>query len=152
MGIEADRPLNERREIPSGRLFWLAVAVGWAVMGFGFAGALTEANRSHPRSLAIWMAGCLIAHDFVLAPIVFAVGKALRRVTSGLGRSLVQACLFLSGVIFLVSIPVLGRFGERPDNPTLMPRNYGIGLVVALVTVWLATTAVFGVIALRRRR
>jgi hypothetical protein len=63
-----------------------------------------------------------------------------------------QACLFLFGVIFLVSIPVLGRFGQRPDNPTLMPRDYGAGLIVALVAVWLSTTTVFLLIGWRRRR
>jgi hypothetical protein len=152
MGVEADRPLTSRREVPSGPLFWTAVAVGWAVIGFGIVGALTEANRSHPRSLGIWLVGCLVAHDFILAPMVFAVGKTLRRVTSGLDRGLLQACLFLFGVIFLTSIPVLGRFGQRPDNPTLMPRDYGLGLIVTLVAVWLATTSVFLVIGWRRRR
>jgi hypothetical protein len=60
--------------------------------------------------------------------------------------------LVLFGVLFLVSIPMLGRFGLRPDNPTLLPRDYGVGLILSLATVWLLTTATFFVIAWRRRR
>lgn len=138
------------RDIPSGRLFWTAVLVGWGVIVFGIGGALVDARFTHPRSMAIWIVGCLIAHDFVLAPLVFAVGKALRRVASGAGRRMLQVSLYLYGVFVLVSIPVLGRFGQRPDNPTLLPRDYGVGLIVALAVVWAATTAVF--IAVGRRR
>ena len=152
MGIEADRPLTPpARDLPSGPLFWTAVIVGWGIILFGVGGALVDARFTHPRSMAIWIVGVLIAHDFVLAPLVFAVGKGLRRVASGADRRLLQACLFLFGIFVLVSIPVLGRFGQRPDNPTLLPRDYAVGLIVSLGVVWAGTTAVFLVIGRRRR-
>ncbi len=125
--------------------------VGWSVIVAGVAGALIDSRFTHPRSMAIWIVGCLIAHDFVLAPVVFGVGKALRTVSSGSDRKLLQACLILYGALFVVSIPVLGRFGARPDNETLLPRDYGVGLIVALVAVWALTTAVFLVAWWRRR-
>ena len=31
------------------------------------------------------------------------------------------------GSLTLLAIPVLGRFGERPDNATLLDRNYTVG-------------------------
>jgi amino acid transporter len=139
------------RDIPGGGLFWTAVVVGWSIILFGVGGALVDSRFTHPRSMAIWIVGCLIAHDFVLAPIVFGVGRVLRRVASGADRRLLQTCLVLFGVLFLVSIPVLGRFGFRPDNTTLLPRDYGVGLVASLGTVWLLTTATFLFIAWRRR-
>ncbi len=139
-------------QIPSGPVFWMAVLVGWGIILFGVGGALVDSRFTHPRSMAIWIVGCLIAHDFVLAPLVFALGRGLRRFASGADRRLLQVCLVLFGVIFLVSIPLLGRFGLRPDNPTLLPRDYSVGLVVALATVWMLTTATFLVIAWRRRR
>jgi hypothetical protein len=151
MGIEADRPLT-RREIPSGPVFWTGVLVGWAVILAGVVGALVDSRLTHPRSMAFWIVGCLIAHDFVLAPIVFGIGKALRRITSGVERGLLQVCFVLYGVIFIVSIPVLGRFGQRPDNETLLPRDYGVGLIVTLAVVWLTTTTVFFALWWRRRR
>ncbi|HYZ93984.1 MAG TPA: hypothetical protein VFA34_16550 [Actinomycetota bacterium] len=140
------------RDLPGGGLFWTAVVVGWGIILFGVGGALADSRFTHPRSMAIWIVGCLIAHDFVLAPIVFGIGKALRRAASGADRRLLQASLLLFGVIFLVSIPVLGRFGFRPDNPTLLPRDYAVGLIVTLATVWIFTTATFFFVSWRRRR
>ena len=137
--------------MPGGRLFWSAVVVGWGIIAFGVGGALVDSRLTHPRSMAIWLVGCLLVHDFVVAPLVFGVGRALRRVVAGPDRKLLQSFLLLSGVIFLVSVPVLGRFGQRPDNPTLLPRDYAVGLIVALVAVWGATTATFFLIWWRRR-
>ena len=138
-------------EPPAGPVFWTGVMVGWTVIVAGVVGAIVDARLTHPRSMAIWIVGCLVAHDFVLAPIVFTVGKAVRRVASGAGRKLLQTCFVLYGALMLVSIPVLGRFGQRPDNETLLPRDYGVGLIVALSVVWLATTAVFLALWWRRR-
>lgn len=152
MGIEADRSLVPHREIPGGPIFWTGVLVGWTVILAGVVGALVDSRLTHPRSMAIWIVGCLVAHDFVLAPMVFGVGKALRRVASASGRKLLQACFVLYGALVLVSIPVLGRFGQRPDNDTLLPRDYGVGLIVALIVVWLTTTTVFFILWWRRRR
>ncbi|MGY2874256.1 hypothetical protein ACVW00_001446 [Marmoricola sp. URHA0025 HA25] len=46
------------------------------------------------------------------------------------------------GTVTLVAIPVLGRFGARADNPTLLDRNYLLGwLVVATLTVVLVGAA-----------
>ena len=140
-----------RSEIPGGPVFWTGVLVGWTVILAGVVGALVDARLTHPRSMAIWLIGCLVAHDFVLAPVVFMIGKATRRVASGAGRGLVHATLFLYGVLFLVSIPVLGRFGQRPDNDTLLPRDYSVGLFVALAVVWITTTIVFVSVWWRRR-
>ena len=43
------------------------------------------------------------------------------------------------GAVTLLAVPVLGRFGAQPDNPTLLDRAYGPGwLVLAGLTVLLA--------------
>ncbi len=39
------------------------------------------------------------------------------------------------GSATLLAIPVLGRFGERPDNPTLLDRNYTAGWLVLAALV-----------------
>jgi hypothetical protein len=132
-------------------VFWGGVLVGWTVILAGVVGVFVDARLTHPRSMAIWIVGCLVAHDFVLAPIVFGIGKTLRRVVSGPERKLLQSCFVLYGALFGVSIPVLGRFGQRPDNETLLPRDYGVGLIVTLTVVWLSTTAVFFALWWRRR-
>ncbi|MGH2759757.1 MAG: hypothetical protein ACRDKJ_09350 [Actinomycetota bacterium] len=152
MGVEADRPLTPGRDVPGGPVFWTGVLIGWTVIMAGVVGAVVDSRFTHPRSMAIWLIGCLVAHDFVLAPLVFAAGKALRRVASGAERRLLQACFVLYGILFLVSIPVLGGFGRRPDNDTLLPRDYAVGLIVTLALVWLTTTTFFFVAWWRRRR
>lgn len=142
--------MSARQQVPGGPVFWTAVAVGWAVIAFGVVGALVDARFTHPTSMATWMVGALLVHDLVLAPLVFGVGRLLRRGATGTGRTLLQAVLVLFGALVVVSIPVLGRFGTRPDNDTLLPRDYAVGLIVALLVVWAATTAVMSVVARRR--
>jgi hypothetical protein len=41
----------------------------------------------------------------------------------------------VAGSVALVAIPVLGGWGRRPDNPTLLPRDYGLGLAIALAVI-----------------
>ena len=59
--------------------------------------------------------------------------------------------LVVLGSLTLLAIPVLGRFGARSDNPTLLDRPYGWSwLALAVVTV--ALVALAGVIGSRRAR
>lgn len=139
------------RAEPGGRLFWAGMAVGWAIMGFGIWGALGIAEDTHPRSLLIWILACLFVHDAVIAPAVFTIGSTMRRTLPLKVRRLVRTPLYISGVLVLLSIPVIGGYGMRRDNPTLLPRNYEIGLLVAVVTVWVVSIAVL-LLAARRHR
>ena len=43
------------------------------------------------------------------------------------GRAPAVAGLVVLGSVTLLAIPVLGRFGARADNPTLLDRHYGVG-------------------------
>ena len=55
------------------------------------------------------------------------------------------------GPVTLLAVPVLGRFGERPDNPTLLDRDYTAGwLVLAGLTA--LTVAAAAVVRSRRTR
>jgi hypothetical protein len=147
MGIEADRHVEAHT--PSGPFFWVCVLVGWAVMGFGIVGALDNATFTHPRSFAIWVVGSLAVHDLVIAPLVFLTGGALHRIVPSMMRGAVQTATILSALFVALSIPIVGAFGARPDNPTLLPRNAAVGLLLCLGTVW-AFAATVGVVAWRR--
>jgi hypothetical protein len=119
-----------------GRAFWASMAVGWAVMAAGVGGALFDAARANPPALALWLAGSLVAHDFLIAPLVFAVGIAVRRAVPAWARALVQAGLIVTGAVSLYSIPLLGGFGRDPGNPSILPGSYGPALLVTLGVVW----------------
>jgi hypothetical protein len=119
-----------------GRIFWASLAVGWALMAFGIGGAVLDAGRTNPPALALWLAGSLVAHDLVIAPVVFAVGIAVRRAVPARARAVVQAGLIVTGVVALYSIPLLGGFGRDPGNPSVLPGSYGPALLVVLGLVW----------------
>ena len=58
-------------------------------------------------------------------------------------RAPAAAALVVVGSVTLLAIPVLGRFGVRPDNPTLLDRPYAAGwlLIVGATLLAAATTA-----------
>lgn len=96
----------------------------------------------------LWAAGGVIAHDAVVAPLVLALGVlAAARAPAWLRVPLVRLLVVL-GPLTLVAIPVLGRFGARPDNPTLLDRPYWAGYLGIVALALALTTAD----ALRRRR
>jgi hypothetical protein len=95
----------------------------------------------------LWAGGAVVAHDAVIAPVVLVLGVlAARRAPDWLRVPIVRLLVVL-GPLTLVAVPVLGRFGARPDNPTLLDRPYWAAyLVIVLVAIALTT-----VDAVRRR-
>jgi hypothetical protein len=77
-----------------------------------------------------WLVGGVILHDGVLAPIVLLLGLLAARTLPAGWRGAAAGGLVVLGSVTLVAVPVLGRFGARPDNPTLLDRNYAAGWVV----------------------
>jgi hypothetical protein len=100
--------------------------------------------------VAVWLAGGVVLHDLVLAPLVVLLGVALARVLPGAARGPVVVGAVVLGSVTLLAVPVLGRFGARPDNPTLLDRPYWAGwsLLAALTAVAVAT----GVAVVRSRQ
>jgi hypothetical protein len=95
----------------------------------------------------LWAAGGVVAHDAVIAPIVVALGVLVVTRAPGWLRVPLVRLLVVLGPLTLVAVPVLGRFGARADNPTLLDRPYWAGYL-GIVAVALALTAAD---ALRRR-
>jgi hypothetical protein len=129
-------PEGLRGDSEYGRVFWALGGIGWALMAFGVWGILKEARATAPPELAAWIIGAAVAHDLVVAPVVFSVGRTVARASRGLPRAAIQVGLVLTGILVLYSIPVVGEFGRLGDNPSLLPRTYGASLVVLLASVW----------------
>ncbi len=101
--------------------------------------------------VAVWLAAGVFAHDAVLAPVVVVLVLIAVRVLPVWLRGPLAAGLLVLGSVTLLAVPVLGRFGARSDNPTLLDRNYvGGWLILAAVTV--ASVAVAAVVSRRRSR
>jgi hypothetical protein len=133
-----------------GALFWFATAAGWAIIGFGLLTLFQRSGATRPANFATLFVGLALAHDLVLAPLVTALAVTLGPRIPRSVRGAVFGGLMVSGVLVLVSLPVL--LGDRPgDNPSLLPRNYPLGLALSLALTWGAAGAV-ALLAIRRRR
>ncbi|MFI8766725.1 hypothetical protein ACIGN6_17670 [Streptomyces sp. NPDC053792] len=120
-----------------------------AVGGLGLAliglGAWLVADQPDPTGVLVWLAGALVLHDGILAPLVLAVGLLF------VGRSrrgLLRAASVVAGSVILVTLPLLVRPGE-PPNPSALPLPYGRNLAIVLAAVAVVAGALYLV---RRRR
>ncbi len=136
-------------EDDGGRLFWVCAVVGLGVIGFGLAGLLNARLIGSIASWATYLVGGLLVHDAVLAPIVVAISVVLIYLVPSRIRPAVQGTLVVAGSVALVAIPVVGGWGRKPDNPTLLPRDYGLGLAIAIAII-LAAGAIAAARAARR--
>lgn len=87
--------------------------------------------------ILIWAVVAAVVHDLVFAPLCAALGLAGRRLIPARWQSPVAVAGLCSVVLILLAIPVYSTPGMRPDNPTVLDRNYPLGLAVALAVVWL---------------
>lgn len=119
-------------------------AAGVAAMAWGAWGLLLAPHHpSHRLKVLIEVGAAAVIHDGLLAPLALAVAWLLVRVVGPRRSKPVLAGLGLLAAIALASIPVLGRFGAKADNPSALPRDYPRGLLlIAVVTVVVTTLLV----------
>jgi hypothetical protein len=123
-----------------GRAFWIALALGVAVMAFGVIGLVGDLGVSSGVDVASWLVGANVSHDFVLAPVACLIGAAVALVLPRWCRVPVQAALFTTGVLLIVVFPALRGYGRDtvPDNPSVQPLAYTTATLTALAAVWIA--------------
>lgn len=118
----------------------LLVVIGVAMGGYG-AVLLWENPWPVLLRIVVWAVVAAVVHDFVFAPVCAALGYAGRRVIRGRWWTPVAVAATTSLVLLVLAIPVLTKPGMRPDNPTVLDRNYPVGLLVALAVVWACVPA-----------
>ena len=123
-----------------GRMFWVAVAIGGAVMVYGALGLVTDAGFGASANVAGWLVGADVTNDFVLAPLACLVGAAVARALPRWCRAPVQAALLTTGVLLIVVFPALRGYGRDtvPDNTSVQPLDYTTATLTALAVVWAA--------------
>lgn len=114
--------------------------VRWTLGGLGVAlaayGALLALTRQDPQQLveiALWLAGGVALHDGLVAGAALVAAVVGRRVLPRPWLAPATLALVVWGSVSIMAVPVLGRFGARDDNPTLLDRPY--------LATWLAATA-----------
>ena len=94
-------------------------------------GVMSAFSRPIPELInaAMWFGGGIALHDALFAPVCLAVWFVLlRRMPNW-----VSVCSFLTVVLILIALPVLGR---SLPNATVLDRNYVVGLATAVAVVW----------------
>lgn len=110
-----------------GALGAAATAYGlWRLLGLG---------TDQVVPVLAWAVGGVVLHDAVIAPLVVLLGvAAVAWAPTRLRPALVWALVVL-GPLTLVAVPVLGRFGAKADNPSLLDRPYWLGYALLVVVV-----------------
>lgn len=114
----------------------ILTTLGLAMVVFGLAGVLRHADETMPLNTALFFFGGLILHDGFFAPAVMVGGLLLARLVPRRFRPTVQGALVVSAALALVAIPPATGRGRLANNPSILPQDYGDGLLLSLAVVW----------------
>lgn len=137
-----------------GLRFWIGLAVGWYMIGFGIHSAFHTAGASQPGYSLKLLIGFALLNDLFVVPVVIAIGLGLRRVLRGgiITRTALGA-LIISAIVSLQAWPALGKYGREPSlASSLLTNNMVTGLFTLLGVVWgvAAVIAVLRILHARR--
>lgn len=134
-------------EGPRGPVFWLAVAVALAVVGYGVVLLFAEPVqqkvsgtwRTEPWSTSLRFAVLLLLHDLVLLPLVVGAAAVLLRFAGRSWRAPVRFGLFLSGTVLLFAgWGMVAQIADaQPEHPSVLANDYGVSLALLLPPIWL---------------
>jgi hypothetical protein len=119
------------------------VALGAVGVLLGLYGAWLLLSRGHDLwNVLVWLGGGVVLHDAVLSVALLVLGVLVVRVLPTVAQAPAVVGFVVLGSATLFAVPVLGRFGARPDNATLLDRNYVAGwLALAGITLVAVVTA-----------
>ncbi len=100
------------------------VAVPGVLMGLYGLYLLLDLGFDNLIATAVWAAGGVVAHDGLLAPVVLLGCLLALRLLPPAAKAPAAVALIVLGTLTVVAIPVLGRFGARSDNSSLLDRSY----------------------------
>jgi hypothetical protein len=112
--------------------------VGVAAGIFGAWQLWSRQDLDQLTSAATWLAAGVVLHDGVLAVAILVVGAVVIGLLPRAARAPAVVGLVVLGSATLVGVPVLGRFGARADNATLLDRDYVAGWLVLAAFVVVA--------------
>ncbi|MGG2461501.1 hypothetical protein ACO0M4_17035 [Streptomyces sp. RGM 3693] len=109
-------------------------------------GVLLVTGTGWAGHVAAWLAGAVVLHDGVLAPLVLGAGLPLTGPAGRRGpvRGAVRGALIAAGALTAVALPALFRPGA-PANSSVLPLDYPRGWLVSVLAVVASTGALVGV-------
>jgi hypothetical protein len=111
------------------------IILGIAIGGYGAVLVWDNSFEVIVR-IAVWAVAGAVLHDFVFAPLCVAMGFTGRRLIRGRWWTPVTVAGLCTVVLGLLAIPVFAKPGLRPDNMTVLNRDYPLGLLLSLTVVW----------------
>lgn len=114
---------------------WALLAAGVAMAGYGVV-LLLEFPWPVLINIAVWAGVGVVVHDFVFAPVCAGLGYAGRRLIRGRWWTPVATAATVTAVLAILAIPVYAKPGAHPDNPSVLDRDYPMGLAISLAVVW----------------
>ncbi len=131
-------------------LRWTAGAAGLVMIGVGV-WSMRELDTDQLVSMLVWLAGGVVGHDLLLAPLTLGVLLLGARLLPVRARPAAVVGLIVWGAVTIATANVLLGVGGRPDNPTLLNRPY-LGWWLVLTVVWWAAVAAVAWWSVRRGR
>ncbi len=108
--------------------------IGLAAAAYG-GWLLLDLDAAQLTSAGTWLAGGVLLHDAVFAIAVIALAWVGARLLPTSARAPFTVAAIVLVPVTLLSVPVLGRYGARADNPTLLDRPYWTGWMVLAALV-----------------
>ncbi len=127
----------------------LLVLGGVAMVAYGIS-LLWDVKTADQVSLLIWLAGGVIVHDALLAPVYSMFGHAGKKLLPSTLWAPILVASAATLILLVLALPVIlpRPTAQVPQNPTILDRSYGLGLTVVLVVIW----ALAALVALRNHR
>jgi hypothetical protein len=144
-------------ETTSRRGLLVGLAVGLPVIAYGVRGLLVDADRTQPAELARWIVGAAVVNDALVVPLAMGAAWLARRMTPARAWPPMRSGLLATGVVLLVAWPFVRGYGRDPTIPSLLDRNYAVGVAAAIgatwiaVAVWIAVSIALAIVVGRRR-
>ncbi|GAA2084757.1 hypothetical protein GCM10009821_27740 [Aeromicrobium halocynthiae] len=120
---------------------WATGAVGLAMIAVGV-WSMRGFDADQLVSMVVWLAGGVVAHDLVLAPLTLLVLLLGTRVLPARARPAAVVGLVVWGGVTIATANVLLDVGGRPDNPTLLNRPYVAWWLVLSAAWWTGVAVV----------
>lgn len=138
----------------AGRARLILAAAGALTVLYGGLLVLEQVLHDNPGPVGFltWWAGGPLVVDLLAVPVVVVTAIGLGRVIPAAWRRAVESAALVNLLLVLVAAPFLSGLGRRPDNPSLLDRDYVLGFGVLIGLVWLVALVPPAVRALRARR
>ena len=133
------------------------IALGLALFVVGGITLLNDVNPKRYLGIAAWFLGALIVHDGIISFLVFGANIVMRKTGGRLRIPLpailiVQGALVVAAIMTLIVVPAALKKSIGTANPTLLPLDYGLHLLVFYGVLAVVTALALGGYALLRRR